>query len=123
MLEQAKRLLPSLPGTRAFGTAAPGAEPPSEQTYNTGLLLGWNPSTGPTTGECFNFTTATPAANISSLNFSSENAARHTADQTKVSATVGGAFGAFSAHASFAYSDQWQGSANTGSAYFNISSV
>jgi hypothetical protein len=36
---------------------------------------------------------------------------------------VSGGFGAFSASASFAYSDQWQSSANSGSVYFNISSI
>ena len=99
----------------------PAASSPSP--YNTGLLIGWNPSTGQTPGECYNFTSAQPAANVGSLSFSSENAASSVAAQTRVSATVSGGFGAFSASASFAYSDQWQSSANSGSVYFNISSV
>jgi hypothetical protein len=40
-----------------------------------------------------------------------------------VSATVSGGFGAFSASAKFSYSDQWQNSARSGRAYFNISSI
>jgi hypothetical protein len=115
--ERGTRFVRRSPGTRDPVAGAPAPD------YNTGLLIGWNPSTGATTGECYNFTTETPADNVGSLNFSSENAVQHTTDQTNVSATVGGAFGAFSASASFAYTDKWQASANTGSAYFNISSV
>jgi len=105
----------------AANPETPGVAP--APPYNTGLLIGWNSSTGQTPGECYNFTTAQPANNVGSLSFSSENAASSVAAQTRISATVSGGFGAFSASASFAYSDQWQSSANSGSVYFNISSV
>ena len=107
-----RRQAPSLP--------APDTTTPD---FNTGLLIGWNDSTGQTSGQCYNFTTSAPANNVGSLSFSSENAASSVAAQTKVSATVSGGFGAFSTSAKFSYSDQWESSHNSGSAYFNISSI
>ncbi|MEM7022396.1 MAG: hypothetical protein AAF637_07345 [Pseudomonadota bacterium] len=121
-LERGRRLLPPLPGARAPQAVA-AAAPGDSADYNTVLLIGWNDSTGQTPGECYNFTTGAPAENVGSLNFSSDEAARSTAAQTRISATVSGGFAGFRASDTFSYSDQWQSSANSGSAYFNISSI
>lgn len=105
----------------ASTSAAAGATTKSTQ----GLVIGWNPSTGrplsPTA--CYNYTTGPPSDNHKSESFSSQNSASSVAAQTKVSATISGGFGAFSAGGHFSYSDQWQTSANSGSAYFNLSSI
>jgi hypothetical protein len=91
--------------------------------YATGLSIGWNPSTGVTSGQCFNFTVATPSNNVEQASFSSENAASSSAQQINVSATVSGAADAFSASDTFSYSDQWQSSTNSTNQYYNFYSL
>ena len=91
--------------------------------YTTGLPIGWTPSTGLTPGLCYQFTTSQPTGREGNETFSSKGAADSVAEQTRVSTTISGAYGFLSVGASASYSDQWQASANSGSAYFNLSSI
>ena len=88
-------------------------------SYNTGLALGYAPSTGPTTGQCLNYTTQPPGAPQVQLNLSSQGAASSYAAQTNASATVSTSFLGFKASNTFSFSNQYSASANSGSVYFN----
>jgi hypothetical protein len=96
------------------------AQAPAASGYATGLPIGWNPSTGITSGQCFNYTIKTPSNNIEQSSFSSENAASSTSQQINVSATVSGAYDGFKASDTFSYSDQWQSSSFSSNQYFNL---
>ena len=100
-----------------------GQTPPSPAGFATGLPIGWNSSTGPTSGQCLNYTIATPSNNVEQASFSSESAAHSTAQQVNVSATVSLSFDAFQASDSFSFSDQWQSSTNSTSQYYNFYSL
>lgn len=118
-LERGRQLLPPLPGAREDRTGAIDPAADATTTPLDGLELGWLPSAGHTTGQCFNFTVDPLPAYVGKVAFDSENTASSVAGQTNVSATISGGFGAFKASGSFSYSDQWQASANSGSVYFN----
>lgn len=102
-------------------TASPAASGPTG--YATGLPIGWNPSTGITSGQCFNYTIQTPSGNVEQESFTSQNAASSTAEQINLTSTVSGAYDGFKASDTFTYSDQWQSSANSSNQYFNAYSL
>jgi hypothetical protein len=91
--------------------------------YNTGLALGYNGSTGPTSGQCFNYTTQNPVSPVVSLNFSSLDTASSFAAQTNMSSSVSTSLWGFKAKDSFSFSDQYSSSANSGSVYFNAQAI
>jgi hypothetical protein len=111
-------------GTFLDGRPTPAAaESSAPSGYATGRPIGWNPSTGITSDQCFNYTIATPSNNINVQTFTSQNAASSTSQQINVSTTVSGAYDAFQASDTFSYSDQWQSSANSSNNYFNAYSL
>ena len=83
--------------------------------------LGWNPSTGPTAGQCYNYTSIAPDTGGGKLqtSFSSQAASTSFSGQTDVSATLSVSYGAFKATNTFSFSESSQNSTNTGSIYFN----
>jgi hypothetical protein len=108
------------------GTPTPGAptpEPAVPTGFATGLPIGWNASTGATSGDCLNYTIATPSNNVQQTSFSSQSAAASTAEQINVSATVNLAFDLFQANDQFTFSDQWQSSTNSTNQYYNLFSL
>ena len=96
---------------------------PAPTGFATGLPIGWNSSTGPASGQCFNYTIATPSNNFTQASFSSQNTASSTAAQIKVSAEVNLAFDLFNASDSFSFSDQWQSSTHSSNQYYNMFSL
>ena len=100
-----------------------GQTPPAPAGFATGLPIGWNSSTGSTSGQCLNYTISTPSNPIEQASFSSQNAASSTAQQINVSATVSLAFDVFQASDTFSFSDQWQSSTNSTSQYYNFYSL
>jgi hypothetical protein len=100
---------------------APAAAAPTG--FATGLPIGWNSSTGPTSGQCLNYTIGTPSNHLEQASFSSQNTASSTAAQIKVSAQVNLAFDLFNASDSFSFSDQWQSSTHSSNQYYNIFSL
>lgn len=92
--------------------------------YNTGLGLGYNPSTGYVgpNSQCYNFTTILNNSILNS-NFSSEDTANSVAGQTNVSASISASYGLFSASANASYSNSYMNSSNSGAIYFNASST
>ena len=96
---------------------------PGPQGYAMGLPIGWNSSTGPTTGQCLNYTIAPLSNNLQQTTFSSQNTANSSAQQINVSASVSLSFDLFQANDSFSFSDQWQSSTNSNNQYFNIYSL
>ena len=91
--------------------------------FGRGLAIGWNSSTGPTSGQCLNYTIAQPGGNVEQASFSSQNAASSTSEQLKVSATVNVAFDFLEASETFSFSDTWQSSTNSSNQYFNLYSL
>jgi hypothetical protein len=91
--------------------------------FGRGLAIGWNSSTGPTSGQCLNYTIAQPGGNVEQASFSSQNAASSTSEQLKVSATVNVAFDFLEASDTFSFSDTWQSSTNSSNQYFNLYSL
>jgi hypothetical protein len=103
------------------GRPTPAAsEPPTPSGYANGLPVGWNPSTGITSGQCFNYTIQDPSNSKEQEDFSSQDVATSVSGQTNVSATVSGAYDGFKASDTFTYSDQWQSSSFSSNQYFNI---
>jgi hypothetical protein len=100
-----------------------GQTPPAPVGFATGLPIGWNSSTGSTSGQCLNYTISTPSNPIEQASFSSQNAASSTAEQINVSATVSLSVDAFQASDTFSFSDQWQSSTNSTSQYYNFYSL
>ena len=112
-----------LEGTLA-GRPTPGAAAVAPAPgFATGLAIGWNSSTGPTSGQCLNYTIARPGGNVEQASFSSQNAASSTSEQIKVSAEVNVAFDFLTAKDSFSFSDNWQSSTNSSNQYFNFYSL
>lgn len=89
----------------------------------TGLLLGWSPSVGPSTGDCIEYTMGVPVGVAVATSFNSSGQASSTAEQINISATVKGAYGAFQAKDNFSYSDKYQASANSGFQYWNFANI
>ncbi len=100
---------------------APAAAAPAG--FASGLPIGWNPSTGRTSGQCLNYTIATPSNNVEQVSFSSQSTASSSAGQINVSATVSGAVDFFKASDTASFSDQWQSSTNSSHQYFNFFSL
>jgi len=92
-------------------------------TYQTGLPLGANPSTGliPTSANCFNSTT-TLDNGISQLSFSSTGSASSIAGQTNISASISGsisvASGSVTANDVFTYGNNYATSQTSGNFFF-----
>ena len=92
-------------------------------TYQTGLPLGANPSTGliPTSANCFNSTTTLNNA-LSQLSFSSSGAASSNAGQTNISASISGSVSTAVASGSvndvFTYGNNYSTSSTSGNFYF-----
>ncbi len=105
------------PGT--IGTTTPAAQ----DGYATGLPIGWNASSGPTPGQCFNYTIDTPSNNVQQASFSSQSTANSIAEQINVSATMAGAFGLFKVSDTASFSDKWQASSFSGNQYYNLYSL
>jgi hypothetical protein len=91
--------------------------------YTTGLAIGYNPSTGATGGLCYNFTTPAPTSPILNASFTITHAVQSLAQATKISASVQASYGAFSAKDGFTYSDSYQSSTNSGSAYLSANAI
>ena len=93
-------------------------------TYNTGLGLGYNPSTGYVgpSSQCYNSTTNLNNSILNS-NFSSQNTANSVSGQTNASASISASYGLFSASANASYSNSYMNSSNSGATYFNASST
>lgn len=105
------------PGTvRTTALAAP-------EGFATGLPIGWNTSSGPTPGQCFNYTIATPSNNVQQASFSSQNTANSTAEQINVSATVAASFDLFKVSDTASFSDKWQASSFSSNQYYNFYSL
>lgn len=94
-------------------------------TYNTGLGLGYNSSTGyiPQSGYCFNATTSLSTPGAINDSFSSQNTASSFASETNVSASVNGSYGLFSASEKATYQNNYQSSQQSGQTYFTASAV
>ena len=109
----------------AFLEGRPKPAPPRRACagYATGLAIGWNNSTGPTPGQCLNYTIAPPSNNVEQASFSSQSAASSTSEQINVSAAVNVAFDFLTANDTFSFSDHWQSSTNSSNQYFNIYSL
>jgi len=45
---------------------------PAPAGFATGLPIGWNSFTGPTSGQCFNYTIATPSNNVEQASFNAQ---------------------------------------------------
>ena len=105
----------------ASPTPAPAV--PAPAGFATGLPIGWNSSTGPTPGQCLNYTIAPLSNHVEQASFNSQNTASSTAEQINVSATVSLAFDLFSASDTFSFSDQWQSSTNSTNQYYNFFSL
>ena len=103
------------------GTPTPAPAVPAG--FATGLPIGWNGSTGPTPGDCLNYTIATPSNNVQQASFSSQSTAASTAEQIHASASVNLAFDLFQANDQFSFSDQWQSSSNSTNKYYNFFSL
>lgn len=86
-------------------------------TTSDALMIGYNPSTGATFGQCYNFGTEQPPSPDQQTTFSLDNAASSAAAQTNITASVSGAYAGFKASDKFSYSDQFQSSTNSGTAY------
>jgi hypothetical protein len=92
-------------------------------TYQTGLPLGANPSTGliPTSANCFNSTTTLNNA-LSQLSFSSSGAADSVAGQTNISASISGSVSTAVASGSvndvFTYGNNFSTSSTSGNYFF-----
>ena len=91
--------------------------------FATGLPIGWNSSTGPTPGQCLNYTIAPLSNNVQQTSFSSQNTANSSAEQINVSASVNLSFDLFQANDTFSFSDQWQSSTNSNNQYYNLYSL
>ena len=105
------------------GQAVAQQATPGPQGYAMGLPIGWNSSTGPTTGQCLNYTIAPLSNNLQQTTFNSQNTANSTAEQINVSASVSLSFDLFQANDTFSFSDQWQSSTNSNNQYYNIYSL
>ena len=92
--------------------------------YNTGLGLGYNPSTGylGSGNECFNYTTALSGGIIND-SFSSQNTSSSMSGQLNVSASISASYGLFKASDTFTYGNNYNTSANSGQTYFNAYAV
>jgi len=104
-------------------TSRANAQVISGITYQTGLPLGANLSTGliPTSANCFNSTTTLGSA-IAQESFSSNNAASSYSDQTNVSASISGSVSTAVASGSvndvFTYGNNYSSSSTSGSVFF-----
>ncbi len=105
------------PGAPAKGLILPATAPTG---FANGLPIGWNGSTGSTSGQCFNYTINTPANNVSVTGFSSKDTASSTSEQIKASATVSVGIEGFKASDTFGFSDQWKASTNSTNQYYNL---
>jgi hypothetical protein len=111
----------ALEGTPTPGTPTPG--PAVSTGFAQGLPIGWNSSTGPTPGDCLNYTFTTLSNNALQEKFSSQKTAASSAEQIHASASVNLAFDLFQAQDQFSFSDQWQSSTNSTNQYYNIFSL
>lgn len=92
-------------------------------TYNTGLALGYNASTGYIGGStCFN-NTVSLSNNFETSSFTNQNTASSSAGQTNASASISGAYEAFKASDTFSYSNSYDNSANSGQIFFNAAAT
>jgi hypothetical protein len=106
-------------------TALPGRPEAtaSAVSYQTGLPLGANPSTGliPTSANCFNSTTTLNNA-LSQLSFSSSGAADSVSGQTHISASISGSVSTAVASGSvndvFTYGNNYSTSSTSGNFFF-----
>lgn len=89
----------------------------------TSLQLGYSPSVGPLPGECYNFTVEPLNNPVLQTSLTISNTASSFAEQTNVSTSISGAFGAFKASDNFSYSDNYLSSTNSGAVYFNAYAV
>ena len=107
------------------GRPPPESAPPPSRPAGAalGLPIGWNSSTGPTSGDCFNYAISTPSTNVGQSSFSALNTATSSAGQIRATASVNFAFDLYTADANFAFSDQWQSSTNSANRYFNFYSL
>jgi hypothetical protein len=118
--EELEKVLKGLPTPAENGEAVTRG---TSEDFARGLPIGWNSSTGPTPGQCLNYTIATLSNPAEMTNFTSQNAASSTAEQINVSATVNVAFDFFQASNTFSFSDQWQSSTNSENQYYNVYSL
>jgi hypothetical protein len=109
------QLVKQQPQTKSAQQATPA--------YTTRLAIGYNPSTGATDGECYNFTTSPPTSPSLSSSFAITNAVQSLAQATNISASVQASYGAFSASDNFTYSESYQSSTNSGSAYLSAHAI
>lgn len=117
-----KKQQPNSANSIIINSSRAGQANTQDVKYNTGLGLGYNPSTGYVgpSSQCYNYTTD---LNNSILNssFSSQDTANSVAGQTNVSASISTSYGLFSASANASYSNNYMNSSNTGAIYFNAS--
>lgn len=89
-------------------------------TYGTGLPIGWNNSSGPTPGECFNYTFAPLGDQITEADFDNTDTASSTSEQINASATVKTSFDLFTVKDTATFSEQWSASSFSDNEYYNI---
>lgn len=97
------------------------ATPPA---YNTGLGLGYNPSTGyvGNGSECYNYTTSLNGG-ILDDSFSLETGVSSLSETTDVSGSISASFDSFSASDIFSYSHNYDSSANSGQIFLTASAT
>ena len=111
------------PKRAAKKRAVPANAPAGSSFAASGLALGWSDSVGASAAECVAFTLETPIQTYLSASFNAASQASSTAEQTNISATVKGSYGAFSANDTFSYSNSYQASANSGFQYWNFANI
>lgn len=92
-------------------------------SYVTGFPAGYSSSLGATTGDCFNFTVATPNAGVTELSFNSASGVTNFSSVIKASSTINAAYGEFQASNDFSYTGSYQDTANSGQTVFTAESV
>ena len=96
--------------------------PAASSGYATGLAIGYNDSVGATPGLCYNFTAQKVAVTTNS-DFQVTDSISSIAQSTNVSSSAQASYDAFSASNDFSYSDSYNATSNSGSAYLSASST